>query len=460
MITNKVLRTVKESGLISKSDRILVGVSGGTDSTALLLILKALSNELKLHLIAAHMNHKMRGKESDADERFVKNLAKKLGIPFISESFDVPAFAKQNRLNLEDAARRIRYEFFDRAAAKVNANKIAVAHTADDNIETFLMRLVRGTGLKGLEGIPPVRGKIIRPLINILRTDLEVYLRSKKIKPRTDRSNFDTKYLRNSIRHQLIPNLKKYNNNIKEGLLRTIRSVNIDNELIEELSKKAFESLKKEKEAASVTIDAKAFMSLKPALRAGVIKLCIEHIKKDIEDISFINIMDIMDIAGKQRASLDIPGSHVEKKNGKLTFLASRPKGAVSREFLYKLEVPGMVKVKESGLEIESDIFDVKNVSYKKKDPFRAYLDRDKISGALVVRSRRRGDVFSPLGMKGKKKLQDIFIDEKIDIDDRDKIPVIEDGKKIVWIAGFRIANDVKIDSGTKKVVELSASRA
>lgn len=460
MIKNNILRKIRNSGIIKNGDSILAGVSGGTDSTALLLILKALSSELKLKIFAAHLNHKIRGKESDADEKFVKALAKKLRIPVFTESFNVLGFAKRNRLNLEDAARRIRYEFFERAAVKMKANKIAVAHTADDNIETFLMRLIRGAGLKGLEGIPAERGNLIRPLLTVYRTELEEYLKAEGVKPRVDRSNFDTKYLRSSIRHELIPTLARYNPNIKEGLLRTIGSVNEDSDLIDELSKKAYGSVNKKSGKGRVSLDVKGLLSLKPALRAGVVKLAVARVKKDLNDLTYVNILDILDIAAKHRAQLHIPGAFVEKSKGILTFSLTRPMTRNPREFLYRLEVPGIILIKESGYEIVSELIDIGSArGIKKKDPNRAYLDRDKISGALMVRSRRRGDSFTPLGMKGTKKLQDIFVDEKIDPERRDMVPVIDDGKKIVWVAGFRIADDVKIDKGTKKVIELYARR-
>ena len=456
MITARVLQTIRKNNMISSGDAVIVGASGGIDSTALLLMLKTFEKELGIKLYAAHLNHMIRGKESNRDEAFTKKLAKKLAIPVIAESFDVPAFAKSKKLNLEDAARRVRYEFFDRAAARVGANKIAVAHTADDNIETFLMRLIRGTGLKGLEGIPPVRGRIIRPLIDIQRSELEAYLKNKGIKARLDSSNLDTDYLRNSVRHKLIPMLSGYNKNIKEGLLRTIRSMRVDYSFIEEMARRSYESLKK-KVGGAVTIDVGGLDSLHPSLKAGVMRLAIQDVKKDLVDVSYVNVEDALKLTTKKSAGIDIAGAYIEVKRGRMTFSSSRPKANATKGFLYKLEVPGEVLIKESGIVIgadEQDIADVRGI--KKKDPYRAFMDRDKICGPLMVRSRRPGDYFSPLGMKGRKKLQDVFVDEKLDIDERDKVPVVDDGEKIIWVAGYRISEKVKVDRNTRRVVELN----
>jgi tRNA(Ile)-lysidine synthase len=460
MIEEKVLRTIQEHSMLEKGDAVIVAFSGGVDSTALLYMLNSLKSRLKIKLYAMHLNHMIRGKDAALDAAFARKISKKLKVPFIAEEFDVPSFAKQKKLNLEDAARRVRYEFLERAAAKVGANKIAVAHNADDNIETLLMRMIRGTGMKGMEGIPPVRDKIIRPLIGTYRADIEKYLRSKKITPRIDRSNFETKYLRNKIRQNLIPALEKNKKDIKELLLQIIASANRIHDFIEALAKKALETMIVSKSSNEISLDAGKFLNADPALKGEIMRLAIELVRKDLSDISFSHIQSIIDLAGKKRAEIDLPRAYVLINKGNISVYSTKPAKFTAKDFSAVLQIPGTVKNSDLGFVIESDVMPSISISeLKMKDPNRAYLDYDKISGPLTVRSRRAGDHFSPLGLKGSKKLQDIFVDEKVDLDKRDSIPVVDDGKKIVWVVGYRMSEDAKVTDSTKKVVRLSAKK-
>ncbi len=457
MIEDKVLKTIRDHSMIKSGDKVIIAFSGGIDSTALTHLLHSLKNKLKIKLFAAHLNHKLRGKDSDLDAVFAKATAKKLKVPFMIEEFDVLSFAKQNRLNLEDAARRARYEFLEKSAAKVGAIKIAVAHTADDNIETFLMRLVRGTGMKGLTGIPPVRGKIVRPLIGLLRSEIEEYLRSKKITPRIDRTNFETKYLRNRIRRNLIPALKSYNHNIKELLLQAISTANSIQGFVEVEAEKALKGMTLFKSAGEIRIDIRKLLNTDAALRGEVLRHAIETVKRDLVDISFVHIEDILGQLNKKRAEIDLPGVYAYVNKGALSISRSKRPETAPRTFMHKLEIPGEVR-EGGGFFIEADVLPSVSVSdLRAKDPYRAYLDYDKIGKPLIVRNRMPGDRFSPLGLKGSKKLQDIFVDQKIDLGERDSIPVIEDGKKIVWVVGYRMSEEAKVTPATRKVVRLSA---
>ena len=460
MIKDKVLKTIRENNMLGAGARtnILVAFSGGVDSTALIHILNSLKDKLNIKLFAAHLNHKIRKIDSGLDAAFALKTAKKLGIPCIVEEFDVPFFAKQNKLNLEDAARRARYTFLERTAAKVGADRIALAHNADDNIETLLMRLIRGTGMKGMEGIPPVRGKIIRPMIGLFRSEIEEYLRSKKITPRIDKTNLETKYLRNRIRKYLIPKLVSYNRNIKELLLQTISEANVIHGFVETKAKEALKGMILLTNIGEMRLDIKMLMDAEPALKGEVLRLAVEHVKKDLVDISFVHIGSILGQLHKKRAEIDLPGIYVRINKGELSITNTRPIKIRKHPFLHRLEIPGEVRDKDNGFIVEADILpSVTAKELRAKDPYRAYLDYDKISRPLIVRNRMPGDVFSPFGLKGSKKLQDIFVDEKIDIDKRDNIPVIDDGKKIVWVVGYRISEKAKVTAATKKVVRLRA---
>jgi len=458
MIENKVLDSILKNNLIRKNDKILVGVSGGIDSTALLYILNAIKKTLNIKLHAAHLNHKIRGKQSDQDALFVRNICRKLGIPCTVEEFDVPGFAKQKGLNLEDAARQMRYEFFERVAARYGADKIAVGHTADDNIETFIMKLIRGSGLQGLEGIPQVRGKVIRPLLGIFRKELEDYLKQKGIKAREDKTNKDTKYLRNRVRLDLIPELSKYNRNIKDVILRTIRTVRKDRDFIEGEASKALDDVMALKKSGYIQIDTEKYLKLDPAIQAETIRLAISHVKSDLNDISFINIMDILNLAQKRKGEIDLSGAFITIDKRTISVSRERPSRTKPVDFLHQLEIPGEVRASESGYLFESQILDsISQKQLKMKDPYQAYIDYDKIDKPLLIRRRKEGDMLFPLGLKGKKKLQDIFVDEKVDLAERDRVPVIDDGKNIVWVVGYRISEKAKVTGRTKKIVKITA---
>jgi len=459
MIEDKVLNTIRDRNMLSSGDKVVVAFSGGIDSTALIYILNSLSGKLKIKLFAAHLNHQIRGKDADGDASFVKRISDKLGIPCFTEKFDVPEFARQEKLNLEDAARRIRYEFLERIAAKTGANKIALAHNADDNIETFLMRLIRGTGMKGLKGIPPVRDKIIRPMIELYRKDIEQYLSSKKITARIDKTNYETKYLRNRVRRDLIPALESYNPNIRQSLIRAISAANAIQDFIESKAKEAFKKAISLKTNDQIKLDIKELIKVDPMLRGDVLRMAIEHVKKDLTDISFVHIDDIIDQLGKNKAEIDLPGIYAIVNKGMLSISRQRPQKSKPAQFLRKLEIPGEIRDESGGMIIEADIMDsVPTSELHAKNPYQAFLDYDKIAKPLIVRNRREGDAYSPLGLKGSKKLQDIFVDEKIDIDERDRIPVVEDATpKIVWVVGYRMAEEAKVTAKTKKVVKLSA---
>jgi len=458
MIEDKVLNTIRDRNMLSSGDKVVVAFSGGIDSTALIYILNLLSRKLKIKLFAAHLDHQIRGKDADADASFVKKTSDKLGIPCFIEEFDVPGFARQEKLNLEDAARRIRYEFLERIAAKTGANKIALAHTADDNIETFLMRLIRGTGMKGLKGIPPVRDKIIRPMIELYRKEIEQYLSSKKITARIDKTNYETKYLRNRVRRDLIPALESYNPNIRGSLIRAISAANAIQDFIESKAKEAFKNIVSLKTNDQIKLDIKELIKTDPMLRGDVLRLAIEHVKKDLTDISFVHIDDIIDQLGKKKAEIDLPGIYAIVNKGMLSISRQRPQKSKPAQFMRKLEIPGEIRDESAGMMIEADLMDSVPLSeLHAKNPYQAFLDYDKIAKPLIVRNRREGDAFSPLGLKGSKKLQDIFVDEKVDIDERDRIHVVEDGSKIVWVVGYRMAEEAKVTPKTKKVVKLSA---
>ena len=277
--------------MLQKNDRILVGVSGGPDSITLLHVLNNLKKEYSLNIIIAHLDHKFRGEESAADRKFCEDLAKKYNLEIMWEEIDVPEIAKEKGISPEEAARLARYDFFKRAAKKRNIDKIAVGHTRDDQAETVLMRIIRGAGMKGLGGISPVKemmgNKIIRPLIEVSRKDVEDFIAEARLRFRKDSSNEKTIFTRNKIRLELIPLLEKdFNPNIKEVLSNMAENLQVENEFLSKYAKRKFKSVSKIKQE-EIFIDLKKFKKLPEAVRKRVLRAALEELKGDLRRLTY-----------------------------------------------------------------------------------------------------------------------------------------------------------------------------
>ena len=472
MLSKKVHATITKYSMLSKNDKVLVCVSGGPDSVALLYLLYFLKDKFNLKLRIAHLNHMIRGKEADRDADFVRNLAGRLNSPIISKKSDVPSFVKKNKLSSEEGARILRYRFFLEAAVKFKVDKVAIGHTADDQIETVLMRIVRGTGLEGLGGIQPVieqNGiRIIRPLIEVWKKEIEDYLRQKNLRFRTDLSNKDKAYFRNKIRLGLIPYLSRnYNPGIKEILLRLGDAAREDCDYLGKVSEKAFENLieveaKKNKSEIGVSIRRLNRHSL--AVRRRIMRLAIRKIKGDLRRISFQNLEDLNSlIQGSDRnLFLHLPdGIKVRREYGKLIFYKSGRQKTI-KKFKYSLKIPGITMMPEAGLRVEASLANKGSrglIKKKTKDSNIKLFDYDKLKFPLLVRNRLPGDRIRPLGMKGKKKLKDIFIDQKIPLLQRNSAPVIvsADGR-IAWVVGAKTSDEFKLVPATKRILKITLS--
>ncbi|HHY76985.1 MAG TPA: tRNA lysidine(34) synthetase TilS, partial [Clostridiales bacterium] len=272
-----VEETIKKYNMLNYGDSVVVGFSGGPDSICLLHILMELKDKLGLNIYAAHLNHQFRGKEADEDALFVENICKEWGIQVYVKTFNVPAYAKEKGLSSEEAGREIRYKLFYEVAEKVNANKIAIAHNMNDNAETVLMNLFRGSGIEGLKGIEAVRDKIIRPLINVRRDEIESYCREKKLNPRIDKTNLEPIYSRNRIRLELIPYIEKhFNSNIMSTLQRLSEIANMENDFLNKEAEKLFlEIAMVSKNSIQYSIN--KIKNVHPALVRRIIRLGIER---------------------------------------------------------------------------------------------------------------------------------------------------------------------------------------
>ncbi len=320
MLIPKVLQAVKEYGLIREADRIVLGVSGGPDSIALLYCLLALKKDYRLSLQIAHLNHMLRPKDSDKDAEFVRSLACKLGVACVIRKADV---RKMRKGSLEESARQARWDFFLDTARNFKADKIALGHTLDDQAETVLMRLLRGSGLLGLSGILPKRDiygiTVIRPLIGLRRKEIECFLKARKISPRRDASNLEEIYFRNRVRAKLLPELEKYNSNIKEVLADSARNIALDYDYISRSSLKTFNRLAKVNNGRRIIIPSDKLSRLHPAIRNMVLRYSYCRLKGDTRRLNYSHIRELNDLLSirPQGSIVDLPSGISFSKTAK-----------------------------------------------------------------------------------------------------------------------------------------------
>ena len=428
MIKESFLDAIAEYQMFLPGEMVLVAVSGGPDSCALLSLLNDHKDKLGISLHVAHLNHMLRKNDAELDLRFVEGLAQKMGLPISVESRDVAALAAAERRGIEEAARIARYEFFERLADKIGARKIAVGHTAEDNIETFLMRLLRGSGLKGLCSIPARRGRIVRPLIKVWRREVEDYVSALKIIPRRDYTNYESKYMRNSIRLKLVPQLKLYNMNIKDILIQTVLMLNEDRYYLENETEEVISRLILEEGEGKVELDLKKLQEYPLAIKRHLLRLAIEKVKGDLNQLTFDHVRSIIDkIGAKEKWELHLPDGIFVFGNGTvLTVSRERLKKAKIEPFRYAVSIPGETVIPEIGLKVRVS----EGEKLGQTGPKTAFIDQETLGRDIIVRNKLPGDRFQPIGLSGTKKLQDFFVDEKVPQDDRDAVPVFESARK------------------------------
>lgn len=468
MILSKVRKTIETKELLRDGDRVLACVSGGPDSMALLHILAELRNQYEIEIFVAHLNHMLRGRAADADADFVKTAADNLGLTSVIEKNDIKKFAKSHKLSLEEAAREARYDFYRRAAEKVNAAKIATGHTLDDQAETVLMRLLKGSGSLGLSGIPYKRRFgdlwIVRPLLDVTRKEIEKYLKNNRIPSRRDASNLQTLYFRNKIRNVLIPILEKdFNPNIKETLSSTASVLSDESSYLADIASKKLKRMSRITKFGT-ELRSKDFRREHAALQRLIVRRIIAGLKGDLKSITYRHWQGIDFILdGTEQKSVNLPGGiKVIKSGQRIVFTTRRDHrdGAGRLKKKAILRVPGEAILPESGVKIKAEIVKSRPDFKKKKDKNIEYVNGDLVKGHLTIRTRRNGDRIKPLGMGSYKKLHDVFVDEKIPCERRDMVPVIVSGNRVVWVAGLKLSDEFKIDEGTKRILKLSAAKS
>lgn len=422
----KVQEFILSKGLLSKNDTVLVAVSGGRDSIVLLFLL----SQLKYKLEVAHCNYKLRDEESDKDETFVQEFCKNLKVPFHSITFDTKKLAKDEGVSIQMKARDLRYSWFEELKKKFNIDRVATAHHLDDQLETILINLTRGTGIKGLRGMKEKRGDIIRPLLCVSRDEINEYLYEKHIPFREDSSNASGKYFRNKIRHQVIPVLKEINPSLFKAVSNTtnrLRSVE------DKWSSQYFTWLK--------------------SLTTKEGKTTIPFSVAKLEDLSFIQ--QLLRAKGFSYPDIDQIISAQNAEKGK-RFFGSSNWVIITATGQYELYVQNENDPNEYCLNEKLPI-DLKiNVASApvviKPSSKRVYLNADKVQGKLKLRKWKEGDWFIPFGMNGKQKLSDYFINNKFSLEEKESTWLLCDNEKVIWIVGHRSDNRYKVDASTKNI--------
>jgi len=466
----KVCQTIDKYGLFQPGERVVVGVSGGPDSLCLLHLLTQLRDEYRIEPHVAHLNHQIRGAEAEADAAFVARLAEEWGLPATIEARDVPAYARQERLALEEAARRVRYSFLAEVARKIGAGCIAVGHNADDQVETVIMHWLRGAGLAGLRGMLPLTEyeglRLVRPLLEVTRAEIEEYCQIHHLQPRFDRSNLDTTYFRNRLRHELIPYLESYNPNIREVVRRAAKVIAADYDFLRSEVERAWERMAIESEGA-ISFPLEPWSRLHLSLQRALLREAIRRLRKGLRNINWVHIEDALKVINEKPtgAIATLPqGLQLFKSYDRIVVGERMPRPDLPLLSVDSLPIaiPGVTKLPDSYWQLKAEILareELNEETLANVNPWQAYLDYDRTGSELKLRQRLPGDRFQPLGMRRGKTLQAFMIDAKVPRHLRDEIPIVVSPRQIVWVAGWRIDERVKVTERSKRILHLEFTK-
>jgi len=440
-VKEKFLKYIESGQLLDKSHGILVALSGGIDSVVLVHLLY----ETGFEFCIAHCNFQLRGKESDKDEVFVRSIGEKYNLKTFIKECNAEDYAKTNKISIQESARELRYDWFEQISIENNLDKILVAHHFDDNLETFFINFSRGSGLSGLKGIPVKNDKIIRPLMFASRKEIVSYAKENQLKFREDSSNASDKYLRNNLRHNLLPGFLEILGGSNETLRKSMSYLAEDELLFEQLLNQKRQKII-EKGKGYKFVEKEKLLLLSP-LKAWVYYL--------LKPFSF-----------SRSVSDDISASLTENKSGK-NFFSGSHRLLIDRDKLIIIpnkpsEIESEFEIRESDIKLFSPLqLDIS--SYSKQDDFSiskgkntGYFDMDKLMFPLILKKWETGDRFHPFGMKGSKLLSDYFVDEKLSLIEKENIWLVVSGKEIVWVVGMRTSDKFKITEQTKTVYRIA----
>ena len=467
----KVRKYMEQFNMAEKGESVIVGVSGGADSVCLYKILLELKNYFDIDIIAVHIHHGIRGDEADRDMKFVENMCKNDGVKFKCYKYNVPEYAKANGLSEEEAGRMLRYKAFDEVAKELISNgrsvKIAVAHNRNDSAETFIHNLCRGSGLKGLAGIPYKNGSIIRPVLCLTREEIERYLSEHKIEHIDDSTNFTEDYTRNKIRHRVLPYLNEnINDNSISHICQAADELREIEDYLSENTNYAYENIVSEHNKC-IYINRKALADEKEIIQKRVVRVCIEKAAGKLKDITRKHVEDVIDLCGRQTgryimlpygiiARVQYENIILERENINKSIDEKNIEKDIRKDGVYTLGDEEfdvrIIDVEKEGINIKFLINQLKNY----QNLYTKCFDYDKIQFTVQLRYRESED-YLVINAKGqRKKLKSFFVDNKIPAEKRGMIPVFADGSHIIWIVGHRISEEYKVTEDTRHLLIIS----
>ncbi|WP_338148625.1 tRNA lysidine(34) synthetase TilS [Brevibacillus humidisoli] len=444
----RVRKQIDAEGLLAPGDRIVVGVSGGVDSTALLHVLWSLNREYAYGwtLHAVHLNHGFRGEEARQDADYVKQVCDQLQITCHLFAENVSLYMKEHGIGAQEAGRERRYDLYRQVARQVGAAKVAVGHHADDQVETILFRMLRGTGLHGLSGMParrwliPGEVEIVRPLLVAYRDDLEAYCQQVGLSPRLDQSNLSRKYKRNKLRLDVLPHLAEINPRYREHLLQLASLAEADDAFLNRLSDDQLEQVITARETSQIVIDGKKFRSCDLALQRRMIPLILSYLST-LTDWSSQHVEAVLRVicGDHPSAVVHLPDDLVVKRVYQyIHFVRERRTEPTEVNYCYELAVPGRIWIEECRAYLAAE-WRTEAPDWERLTAFDAVFDADLVAGSrLLVRNRRRGDRIALLGVSGTKKLKNLLIDYKVPRAWRDRLPLVVADDRIIWVPGVR----------------------
>ena len=457
----KIARQIKKYGLLFPGEKLVAAVSGGPDSVAMLYALRQITRDWPVTIHVAHLNHRLRGQASSAEADFVVRLAKSSGLAWSVESIDVAAFRREKGCSLEDAARQVRYAFLRRVASEVNADGILTAHHADDQAETVLLHLIRGSGAEGLAAIAPREGDLRRPCLAVGKAEIIDYCRANGLDYCLDASNGQTDFLRNRIRLQLMPELRGYNPQFVSALVKTAEICRGENQLLDHLCEQAMTGISLTEDPAAVSFSRSALLGLPIALQRRVLRRLYDRLAGTHGGLDFDQTERVLALAtGKELA---LPGGvrACRDYNSLSLQCSGRTDGQMAGGMdnaAVMLTVPGRTEIKALGIAVEIMIkpfFRADSPSPVLQGVFRRTI----LGEPLSIRTRRPGDCFQPAGLAGRKKLKNYFIDEKISRRERDRIPLLLTGSRIIWVVGKRFAAEHLADENDREIVLVTVEK-
>jgi tRNA(Ile)-lysidine synthase len=461
-LQHRVLKHIHQKQLIASNDTILAAVSGGPDSVALLHLLLSFQERCAIsRLVVVHFDHQLRGEASAADKAFVARLAEDCGLTFRSGSEDVRAYGRRHRISVEMAARACRHRFFRDSLQHFDAQAVALGHTANDRAEEILLKLFRGTGPSGMSGmLPRTRGGLIRPLLYATRSEVLAYLRDQEICFREDLSNRDPAHQRNALRHEIFPLvMKHFHPRLVEVLCRHARIVEEEESCWRDLLAIHWPAVCLAETHSRIVLSSQNLRDLPPTLQRRLLRMAMDRLRGNLQGIYAVHIESICNILVRSTLgkSVQLPGGLWALLERKCLVLSSEPRRELPRDdsaFSQLISSPGRYQFASFELRLGlENAFPRADVAHFQDTPNKVRLDADKIMWPLSLRFWRKGDRFAPLGLGGRKKLQDFFVDAKVSREERLRIPLLCDRDKICWVMGYRLDDRVKVTPATEHLL-------